>query len=103
MKTLEEIKNTPNLMIIKTGLDGGIGELQLLGHRYGSVIWSFGGGWEHVSVSPEKSKQIPRWEEMCKIKELFFEDDETVIQYIMAKKDNINLKEDCLHLWRPTE
>lgn len=67
------------------------------------VIASNGGGWEHVSVSPEKSKQIPRWEEMCKIKEMFFENDETVIQYIMAKKDNINFKENCLHLWRPTE
>ena len=67
------------------------------------VIASNGGGWEHVSVSPEKSKQIPRWEEMCKIKEFFFEDDETVIQYIMAKKDNINFKKNCLHLWRPTE
>ena len=56
----------------------------------------------NTSVSPEKSKQTPRWEEMCKIKELFFEDDETVIQYIVAKKDNINVKENCLHLWKPT-
>lgn len=40
---------------------------------------------------------------MNKVKELFFEDNETVIQYIMAKKDNINFKENCLHLWRPTE
>lgn len=38
MKTLEELKHTPNLLIIRTGLDGGVGEIFRIGKRYGSVI-----------------------------------------------------------------
>ena len=47
------------------------------------VIASNGGGWEHVSVTPcnQKRKTCPTWEEMCQIKAMFFEPEETVIQY----------------------
>jgi len=52
MKSNEELKNTPNLLIIHTAEGGGMGVLFKLGKRYASVIWSTGGGWDHVSVSP---------------------------------------------------
>lgn len=42
MKTLEELKHTPNLLIVRVVIDGGMGELFRAGKRYGSVIWSFG-------------------------------------------------------------
>ena len=55
--------------------------------------------WEHVSVShPNK---IPSWETMAKVKELFFEDEEEVIQYHPKKSEYVNLHENCLHMWRP--
>ncbi len=68
------------------------------------VIASTGGGWDHVSVSPGSSRKkgIPTWEEMCAIKDMFFEAEETVVQYHPAKSRYINMREDCLHLWRPT-
>jgi hypothetical protein len=56
--------------------------------------------WEHVSVSTQT--RIPTWEEMCWVKSLFWEDDEVVVQYHVAKKDYVNQHAFCLHLFRPT-
>lgn len=64
-------------------------------------IASNGGGWEHISVSLANQKRCPTWEEMCAIKDMFFEPDETVVQYHPAKSDYVNNHEYCLHLWRP--
>lgn len=64
-----------------------------------TVIASDGMDWEHVSVS--HSNRIPSWETMCKIKEMFFEDDEVVMQLHPKKSEYINNCEYCLHLWRP--
>lgn len=63
------------------------------------VIASAGFGWEHVSVS--RADRCPTWGEMCKVKSLFWDDDDCVIQYHPPKKDHINNHEYCLHLWRP--
>jgi hypothetical protein len=57
-------------------------------------------GWEHVSVSLEH--RAPTWEEMCTVKDLFWDDSEVVIQYHPKKDDYINCHPNCLHLWRPT-
>lgn len=103
MKSLEELRQTPNLLICRTASDGGYGEIFQLGKRYGSVIWSFGGGWEHISVSPFKRSHTPTWEEMCRLKEMFFHDDEVVVQFHPAKSEYVNNMPNCLHLWRPTE
>ena len=54
--------------------------------------------WEHVSVS--LPTRCPTWDEMCKIKEIFFSDDETVVQYHPRKQDYVNIHRFCLHLWR---
>lgn len=63
------------------------------------VIASTGLGWDHVSVS--LNNRCPNWREMSFIKDLFFDDDEVVMQLHVAKKDHINLHPYCLHLWKP--
>lgn len=67
------------------------------------VIISSGGdtefGWEHVSVSLEH--RTPNWAEMCFVKELFWDDDEAVMQLHPAKANYVNYHPFCLHLWRP--
>lgn len=55
-------------------------------------------GWEHVSVSTRK--RPPNWQEMCFVKELFWSDDECVVQFHPPKKDYVNCHPYCLHLWR---
>lgn len=54
--------------------------------------------WEHVSVS--LPNRTPNWKEMCFIKDLFWDDDEVVIQFHPPKLDYVNQHPNCLHLWK---
>lgn len=71
------------------------------GMKFG-VIASDKLGWEHVSVSLLGRSCTPTWEQMCFIKNMFWGEDETIVQYHPAKKDYVNMHPYCLHLWRPT-
>jgi hypothetical protein len=62
------------------------------------VIASDGLGWEHVSVS--RSDRTPTWDEMCQIKDLFWDSEDCVVQYHPSKSDSVNVHNHCLHLWR---
>lgn len=64
-----------------------------------SVIASDGGGWEHVSVS--LPNRCPTWEEMCRIKALFWDDDDCVMQLHPPRAEWVNNHSFCLHMWRP--
>lgn len=58
------------------------------------------GGWEHVSVSlVDFKKKCPSWEEMCIVKNLFWDKTECVVQFHPAEEDHISHAE-VLHLWR---
>jgi len=58
-------------------------------------------GWEHVSVS--LANRCPTWEEMCFVKDLFWHDDEVVLQFHPAKRNYVNHHPFVLHLWRPVD
>ena len=73
-----------------------------IGGRSFRVIATSGCGWEHVSVSPFHLKRCPTWEEMCAVKNLFFEPEERVVQYHPPESEYVNMHPYCLHLWRPT-
>lgn len=71
------------------------------------VIISDGLGWEHASVSirnrhNQSMKITPTWDDMCYIKNIFWNPSETVIQYHPAAENYVNNHPHCLHLWRPT-
>lgn len=97
---------TPNQYRVTTGILGsddsfGNNGLFLIPHYSYTlkVIASDGMGWEHVSVSlPNRN---PNWDEMCFIKDLFWDDTDTVIQYHPPKSEYVNNHEHCLHLWKP--
>jgi len=65
------------------------------------VIASFDEGWEHVSAS--LFYRCPTWNEMCMVKDFFWGEEDTVIQYHPAKSEYINCHPYCLHLWRPMD
>lgn len=100
MKTIEELKCTPRLLIAEIAEDG-IRGLVHFPRWKGTVIASWGGGWEHVSVCPFKHHIIPSWEDMCRLKEMFFREDEWVVQFHPAKDQYVNNMPNCLHLWKP--
>jgi hypothetical protein len=64
-------------------------------------VASDGMGWKHVSVSIEYDRRCPSWEIMCKVKDLFWDDNDVVIQYHPRKQDYVNFHHGCLHLWQP--
>lgn len=61
---------------------------------------SDGGGWEHVSVTINRNR-CPSWNEMCKIKDVFWSNKAVVIQFHPRAPDYVNTHPNCLHLWRP--
>ena len=67
------------------------------------VVASVDGDWEHVSVVPRKKKRTPTWEEMCAIKDMFFHEEEEVIQIHPRKSEYVNVHPYCLHMWRPVD
>jgi hypothetical protein len=58
-------------------------------------------GWDHVSVRIQNANRLPEWEEMCFVKETWFDNDECVMQLHPPKADYVNRHPYVLHLWRP--
>ena len=65
------------------------------------IIASDGKGWEHVSVSVCGEKRCPTWEEMCRVKESFWDAGDCVMQLHPPQSEYVNDHPFCLHLWRP--
>lgn len=55
--------------------------------------------WEHVSVS--LTDRCPTWDEMCKVKALFWDDEDAVMELHPPRSTWVNNHPHCLHLWRP--
>lgn len=72
--------------------DGGAWPIELVAQGHADP-------WEHVSVSlPDR---CPTWEEMCWVKDLFFELEETVVQFHPPASTYVNIHPYALHLWQP--
>jgi len=100
MKTFEEIRNIGRCSWQQETEDGFRGTIAMSNRWLGSIIVSNGAGWEHVSVCPIKKHIMPSWEDMCFIKNLFWNEDEAVIEIHPAKSEYVNNMPNCLHLWR---
>lgn len=69
--------------------------------EYLAQQWIDGNGWDHVSVSCRR--RVPNWQEMCFVKDLFFDPEEAVMQLHPPRSTWVNNHPYVLHLWRPTE
>lgn len=61
--------------------------------------------WEHVSLRaryPSGKERTPSWSEMCFVKDLFWDEEECVIQYHPPRSEYVNNHPFVLHLWKPT-
>ena len=102
MKSIEEIKKTPRLMVSKVLSDGFIafGELRSTkGFKNCKIIGSWGGGWDHVSVSFRG--RTPTWEEMAEIKKMLFYPEEVCVEYHPPESEYVNYHPYVLHMFRP--
>jgi len=83
------------------GVNYGCFEVHHNGNKMGVISSGSGpecAGWEHVSVSLKD--RTPTWEEMCFIKDLFWSESETVVQYHVQSDKHINTHPFCLHMWK---
>jgi hypothetical protein len=55
--------------------------------------------WQHASVSTRN--RCPNWQEMCFVKELLWDPEETVMQLHPPRSQWINNHPFVLHLWKP--
>ena len=97
----EALETRRDFQIIKKGFDGGMGVFTKGSLKNMTVLWSYGGGWEHVSI--DGKNRTPTWDEMCSIKDMFFSDDECCVQYHPPKSEYVNNAPHCLHIWKPIE
>ena len=103
MKTIEEVKKAKQYLYCKPmgAHDILFGKLKLSSGIECIFIAGWNeGGWEHVSVG--LPRRLPTWEEMCEVKDIFWDDEEEVIQIHPKKSHYVNLTE-ALHLWRPVD
>ena len=69
------------------------------GMRCALVVGENEEGWEHVSVELS-ARRLPTWEEMCFIKDIFWDEEEMVVQIHPKQSEYVDITE-ALHLWRP--
>lgn len=55
-------------------------------------------GWEHVSVSTRR--RTPNWREMCFVKDMFWDEEEVVVQFHPRRSEYVNDHPYCLHMWK---
>ena len=102
MRSNKQLRRTESLRVTNATIYGGYGYVQINGWS-GSVIWGRDeSGWEHVSVAPFND-EVPTWDDMCKLKDIFFGDEEMALQFHPKKSQYVNVVENCLHLWRPKD
>lgn len=111
MRDREEIKNTTGVKIKKEGRDGFGGSVYPVEYKKGKPVikkdvdkvlhfmFSTGCGFEHLSVSTPV--RCPTWDEMCKMKDIFWRDDEVCMQLHPKKEDYVDNMKYCLHIWKP--
>lgn len=101
MRRIAEIKRDKRLRIVDSGFDGMacyLNDKRYKAPREMAIIASWSGGWKHVSVS--LARRCPTWEEMCRVKDIFWGEDECVVQFHPPKSEYVNLHPYCLHLWK---
>lgn len=105
MKSIGELykylESRKDFQVIDIGFDGGSGLFIKGPMKRMSVIWSWAGGWDHVSI--DGKNRMPTWDEMCELKDMFFDADECCVQYHPAKSEYIDNIPYCLHIWKPIE
>lgn len=104
--------------VLKRGIESDVGSVSgayTLKHPSGSYLfvivgkanqvdWVYaklgGPPYDHVSVSVNcEPKRLPTWDEMNWVKDLFWEPEETAVQYHPKKSEYVNFNPWVLHLW----
>lgn len=102
MRPIEEIRRNKKLMFQKMPMPlilGGFVELK--GGKRASFCFSTADGIEHASIQLY-ARRLPTWDEMCEVKDIFWDEEEDVVQVHPRRSVYVNLTE-ALHLLRPCD
>ena len=100
MRKLDDILLDSRLQIKDVGDDGFTGSFtDPVERKYYFFVFSWGQGWEHLSVS--QRNKTPSWDIMCRMKDIFWGEDEVCVEYHPKKEDYVNMHPHCLHIWKP--
>ncbi len=102
MRKTRFLRRTEELTVEAATCLSGVGTIRLGGWE-GSCIWTTEERWEHVSVCPFDPDVTPSWQDMCRLKDIFFEDEDFVLQMHPPKSQYVNIMNNCLHLWKPRD
>lgn len=105
MRKIEELRSDYNatLFDIRPWYGGYIGMIHLSDCGTCSVVWRYNeDGYEHVSISPKHKNRMPSWYDMAQLKDIFFYPEEEAYQIMPKRSEYVNVKENCLHIYRPT-
>ena len=102
MKSIDEIRK--KVLLKYNGADGMTGyiDLKCSNRQVKFFAGRNEGGNEHVSISLHGMRKLPTWEEMCEVKDIFWGDEEEVVQIHPKKSEYVDFGE-VLHLWRPAD
>lgn len=53
-----------------------------------------------VSRGLRLARRCPTWEEMCMVKDIFWGEEECVVQFHPPRSEYVNRHPYCLHLWK---
>ena len=106
MKMPEEYRHThPIVKFVSNDQDGGffiIPHYDMRGYQF-NVLANNGKEWEHVTVTVSLAGSrptfLPTWNDMCFIKNLFWDEEETAMQLHPPKSEYVNNHPFALHLW----
>ena len=98
MKDIEEILKNPRLSLQFRDKDGFKATIALP-KWIGSVICTNSGGWNHISIAPSNRRIMPSYEDLCLVKDMFWNEEESVIHVFPPKSQYVNNLSNCLHLW----
>lgn len=99
-KVPNEFRNRTHPRFRSTELEGnnGLFVFEFKGYVV-DCIASDGEKIEHVSVTINR-KRTPSWDIMCHVKDLFWDEEDLVVQFHPPKSQYVNCHLYCLHLWR---
>ena len=108
MKSIEEIKKNGKLQILTESKNDEC-EIQIRAYYTDPVTrkrywckFTKAFGWEHLAITPQPQRnKVPEWDVMCKVKDIFWDEEECCVEYHPRKSQYINNNEVCLHIWKP--
>lgn len=107
MRSNEEIVSNIRIYAASVGELGGHAHIELPTGLSGSVIWGRDeAGFEHVSVSDRRRGRLPSWQDMCRVKDIFWPEDEECAQFHPRESEYVHSVgglENVLHIWRPKD